>query len=91
MVALVDGQPMCLGLRDFLHHFLEWRCDVITRRSAFKAKQYRTFPSASGLSSSCPRTTGMQLQSQLQLIKITINNNNYNYTPPKRTAARARP
>eukprot|EP00873_Tetraselmis_striata_P044193 jgi/Tetstr1/464457/TSEL_000825.t1 len=41
MVALVDGQPMCLGLRDFLHHFLEWRCDVITRRSAFKAKQAR--------------------------------------------------
>jgi DNA gyrase/topoisomerase IV subunit A len=39
MVALLDGQPHCLQLRDFLRHFLDWRCDVITRRSAFHASE----------------------------------------------------
>ncbi|KAG2483101.1 hypothetical protein HYH03_017995 [Edaphochlamys debaryana] len=42
-VALVGGRPRLLGLRDILQHFLDFRCEVISRRSnaALKAKQAR--------------------------------------------------
>jgi DNA gyrase subunit A len=35
-VALVDGQPRTLGLRDLLRVFLEHRFDVVRRRSVFR-------------------------------------------------------
>ncbi len=35
-VALVDGQPRTLGLKDLLHVFLDHRFDVVRRRSAFR-------------------------------------------------------
>ena len=35
MLALVEGQPRVLGLKRFLHHFLEHRQDVVTRRTRY--------------------------------------------------------
>jgi len=36
MLALVDGQPRTLGLRDFLQIFLDFRAEVIVRRTQFE-------------------------------------------------------
>lgn len=33
MVALVGGTPQTLTLKQFLQHFLDFRCEVITRRA----------------------------------------------------------
>lgn len=33
MVALVDGTPRSLSLRDFLQHFLDFRCEVVRKRA----------------------------------------------------------
>lgn len=38
-VALVNGQPLTLGLKDMLRVFLDHRIDVVTRRSAFRLKK----------------------------------------------------
>ncbi|HTY81565.1 MAG TPA: DNA gyrase subunit A [Dehalococcoidales bacterium] len=38
MLALVDGQPRVLGLKDVLQHYIEFRHKVITRRSKFDLK-----------------------------------------------------
>ena len=38
MLALVDGQPRILSLREALHHFIDFRRVVITRRSKFELK-----------------------------------------------------
>lgn len=38
-VALVDGQPQTLGLRDLLGVYLEHRISVVTRRSRFRLAQ----------------------------------------------------
>ncbi len=38
-VALVDGQPRTLGLKDLLQVFLEHRVDVVTRRSRFRLRK----------------------------------------------------
>ncbi|MEZ5162034.1 MAG: DNA gyrase subunit A [Marmoricola sp.] len=35
-VALVDGQPKTLGLKDMLQVFLEHRFEVVRRRSAYR-------------------------------------------------------
>ncbi len=35
-VALVDGTPKVLGLRDFIRHYLDHQREVITRRSRFR-------------------------------------------------------
>ncbi len=35
-VALVDGAPKVLGLRDFIRHYLDHQREVITRRSRFR-------------------------------------------------------
>ena len=40
-VALVDGQPRTLGLKEMLEVFLEHRFDVVRRRSAFRRAQGR--------------------------------------------------
>lgn len=32
-VALVDGTPQTLNLKEFLQHFLDFRCKVIKRRA----------------------------------------------------------
>jgi DNA gyrase subunit A len=36
LLALVDGQPRVMGLREILHHFLEHRREVVRRRSIFE-------------------------------------------------------
>ncbi|MEO8774707.1 MAG: DNA topoisomerase IV subunit A, partial [Candidatus Nanopelagicales bacterium] len=38
-VALVDGQPRTLGLRDMLQVFLDHRLDVVRRRSAYRKRR----------------------------------------------------
>lgn len=40
-VALVDGVPRTLGLRDCLHHYIEHQVEVITRRSEFRLDKAR--------------------------------------------------
>lgn len=39
MLALVDGRPQTLGLRDFLQIFLDFRAEVIIRRTRFELKK----------------------------------------------------
>jgi DNA gyrase subunit A len=41
MVALVDGQPKLLNLRDFLDAFLRHRREVVTRRTVFDLRKAR--------------------------------------------------
>lgn len=41
MVALVDGQPRTLGLRDILSVFLRHRREVVTRRTVFDLRKAR--------------------------------------------------
>ena len=38
-VALVDGQPRTLGLKDLLRVFLDHRVDVVTRRTRFRLRK----------------------------------------------------
>ncbi len=39
MLALVDGQPRVISLKEALQHYLEFRQQIITRRSQFELKQ----------------------------------------------------
>ena len=39
MVALVDGQPMLLNLKQMVVYFLEHRREVVTRRTIFRLKR----------------------------------------------------
>ncbi len=39
MVVLVDGQPRIINLKEALHYFIEFRQEVITRRSRYELKQ----------------------------------------------------
>ncbi len=41
MVALVDGQPMLLNLKQMIEHFLAHRREVVTRRTVFRLKKNR--------------------------------------------------
>ena len=41
MVALVDGQPRLLNLKQFLEHFLTHRREVVTRRTVFELRRAR--------------------------------------------------
>jgi DNA gyrase subunit A len=41
MLALVDGQPRVISLREALQHFVDFRQGVITRRSRYELKQAR--------------------------------------------------
>jgi DNA gyrase subunit A len=41
MVAIVDGQPRLLGLRDILSAFIRHRREVVTRRSLFELRKAR--------------------------------------------------
>jgi len=41
MLALVDGQPKVLSLREALQHFIDFRREVVTRRSRYELKQAR--------------------------------------------------
>ncbi len=40
-VALVDGIPRTLNLRDCLHHYIEHQAEVVTRRSEFRVDKAR--------------------------------------------------
>jgi len=39
MLALVDGQPRVISLKEALQHYIDFRREVITRRSRFELKQ----------------------------------------------------
>ena len=41
MLAIVAGQPQVLPLKDILEHFLDFRRDVVTRRTLFALKKAR--------------------------------------------------
>ncbi|MBS3128182.1 DNA gyrase subunit A [Candidatus Woesearchaeota archaeon] len=38
-LALVDNQPLILNLKELIHHFVEHRKDVVTKRTAFDLKK----------------------------------------------------
>lgn len=38
-IALVDGRPMLLNLKDMIRHFVEFRHDVVVRRTKFELKK----------------------------------------------------
>lgn len=42
MLALVDGQPKIMTLKEMLQHYIDYQCEIITKRTAFdlrKAKE----------------------------------------------------
>jgi DNA gyrase subunit A len=41
MLAIVNGQPRVLGLKDMLQYFIDHRRDVVTRRSRFELREAR--------------------------------------------------
>ncbi len=41
MVALVDGQPTLLNLKQMILHFIAHRREVVTRRTVFRLRKYR--------------------------------------------------
>lgn len=41
MVALVDGQPTLLNLKQMIEHFISHRREVVTRRTVFRLKKFR--------------------------------------------------
>ncbi|MBX9706215.1 MAG: DNA gyrase subunit A, partial [Gammaproteobacteria bacterium] len=41
MVALIDGQPKCLNLKDILQAFVNHRREVVTRRTVFELRKAR--------------------------------------------------
>lgn len=41
MVALVDGQPMLLNLKELIEHFIAHRREVVTRRTVFRLRKAR--------------------------------------------------
>ena len=41
MVALVDGQPMLLNLKELIGHFVAHRREVVTRRTVFRLRKAR--------------------------------------------------
>ena len=41
LLALVDGRPKILGLKDMLYHYLEHQKDVVTRRTEFDLRKAR--------------------------------------------------
>ena len=41
MLAIVEGQPQVLSIRDILRHFLDHRREVVTRRSQFELREAR--------------------------------------------------
>ncbi len=38
-IALVKGRPMMLNLKDMIHHYVDHRLDVITRRTQFELRE----------------------------------------------------
>mgnify|MGYP003600889057 CR=1 FL=1 len=55
MVALVDGQPKLLNLREMLVYFLEHRREVVTRRTVFELRNWRILTNSSPSSKPHPR------------------------------------
>ena len=39
MLALVNGEPKCLTLKEMLQHYINFQCEVITRRTQFDLKK----------------------------------------------------
>lgn len=42
MIALVNGQPKCLNLKEVLHYYIEHQKDVVTRRTKFELNKAET-------------------------------------------------
>ena len=50
MLALADGQPKVMTLKEILDYYIEFQCDVIRRRTAFDLrKTKRTRPHLKGI------------------------------------------
>ena len=43
MLAIVDGQPRVLSLKDMLQQFIDHRRDVVTRRSKYELREAQAF------------------------------------------------
>lgn len=39
MLALVDGQPKVLTLKEILQHYIDYQCEVITRRTTYELRK----------------------------------------------------
>ena len=39
MVALVDGVPRTLGLRELIHHYVDHQREVVTRRTQYELRR----------------------------------------------------
>lgn len=42
MIALVNGEPKCLNLKEVLHYYIEHQKDVVTRRTKFELNKAET-------------------------------------------------
>ncbi|WP_300282984.1 DNA gyrase subunit A [Peptacetobacter sp.] len=42
MIALVNGEPKCLNLKEVLHHYIEHQKEVVTRRTKFELNKAET-------------------------------------------------
>jgi DNA gyrase subunit A len=50
MLSIVDGQPKTLGMRDMLEHFVDFRREVVTRRTRFELDEAeKRFHTVAGL------------------------------------------
>ena len=52
-VALVDGTPLTLSLKEFLQRFLEFRCEVVRRRARSAAVQRLSVDARARTDSGC--------------------------------------
>ena len=59
MLAIVDGRPQTLSLKQALQHFIQHRRDVVTRRTQFDLQRPRPTCTSSRASRS-PLTTSMR-------------------------------
>ena len=57
MVALVDGQPRLLNLKDLLEAFIAHRREVVTRARVYELRQARARPRWRASRSRCPTST----------------------------------
>ncbi len=39
MIALVNGEPKCLSLKEILEHYVEFQCEVIVRRTQYELRK----------------------------------------------------
>jgi len=70
-IALVNGRPEMLNLKDMIHHFVDHRHEVVVRRTKYELKKAED------------RAHIVQVQMQMRLEKILSNALNYLKYKPK--------